>query len=313
MNQHWEDPNGTKLGWEECDEKCKVEEYEKCDISKCVFPFEVGGYSYTGCTNNFFPYSSTQTFCVTNQEMFDLHCFATTPDTALLDTSFLPGWQPCSSKCPLDHKVCDECEFPFEYDGLIFDKCTTYRSDISDETKNQPVPWCKVNGSKFSYSHDIDFHWQYCSKDCVKGMYEGHHNRCNCLFNNYYNEIEKFLNVLDVTHIDDVNLIAAISTASFILLIVFIGLLIAKRRSIEPRGTNVTYETQTSSIPLEEIDLHNSDAENDNNEDTNLIPNWMTNYESMIFPQECVTKDVLLGKGQYGCVYKGKLYQGNSV
>ena len=57
----------------------------------------------------------------------------------------------------------------------------------------------------------------------------------------------------------------------------------------------------------------NSGDEKITDEQTSLIPNWLMMNKSMIFSQESVKKDELLGKGQYGCVYKGKLFQGNAA
>ena len=96
--------------------------------------------------------------------------------------------------------------------------------------------------------------------------------------------------------------IATSSTASILVLMVAITCFIVRRR----------YKVSRRVIWVENK-FHSSDSENENAEITSLIPNWLMMNKHMIFPEESVKKDKLLGKGQYGCVHKGKLFQGNAV
>ena len=43
------------------------------------------------------------------------------------------------------------------------------------------------------------------------------------------------------------------------------------------------------------------------------LPDWLSDRKEMIFLQKYVVKGKLLGKGQFGNVYKGKLHQGSAV
>ena len=43
------------------------------------------------------------------------------------------------------------------------------------------------------------------------------------------------------------------------------------------------------------------------------LPNWLKDKREMVFLKKCIVKGKLLGKGQFGNVYKGKLHQGNAV
>ena len=60
---------------------------------------------------------------------------------------------------------CDECKLPFEYDGMMFDGCTSYRwaSNINNE---QPMSWCVTD--KEAFKDDEATGWDYCSVDCLK-------------------------------------------------------------------------------------------------------------------------------------------------
>ena len=51
----------------------------------------------------------------------------------------------------------------------------------------------------------------------------------------------------------------------------------------------------------------------EDNKQTNILPKWIAMYEHMIFDQKYLRKEELLGQGQYGSVFKGKLILGNAV
>ena len=51
----------------------------------------------------------------------------------------------------------------------------------------------------------------------------------------------------------------------------------------------------------------------ENNNEEEIIPDWLKSKPDMIYPARCIEQGQLLGRGQYGLVYKGKLSQGNAV
>ena len=61
---------------------------------------------------------------------------------------------------------------------------------------------------------------------------------------------------------------------------------------------------------LEKEKLKEADEDN---KQKNIVPEWLAMYESMIFDQKYIRKEELLGQGQYGSVFKGKLILGNAV
>ena len=44
-----------------------------------------------------------------------------------------------------------------------------------------------------------------------------------------------------------------------------------------------------------------------------MLPNWLQEKKAMIFPRKSILKGELLGRGNFGSVFKGKLIQGNAV
>ena len=100
------------------------------------------------------------------------------------------------------------------------------------------------------------------------------------------------------------------------LLIVGIVLLICYRRKgskvYKPTGLDdwKISPSTTEMNPLYHTD--ESDTEENNNEES-IIPQWLTLKPEMVYQPQCIEQGQALGHGQYGTVYKGKLYQGNAV
>ena len=64
---------------------------------------------------------------------------------------------------------------------------------------------------------------------------------------------------------------------------------------------------------LEENEWNTNKSEEDYENKISEIPSWLKNKQNMIFHPNCIKRDTLLGTGNYGRVYKGKLVQGNAV
>ena len=164
-SKNWIFPNGTKAGWQPCDSSCDTEkdEYvrEKCNTSKCQFPFSYGNHIYHKCTTIDFSHSG---WCVTNQSSFDAgnQKFHLSPVNA---TQI--GFQVCSSLCPFEHKVCKECENQYYYKKRKFTGCITIDSDIWDKEQKSKVPWCIVNQTSYDLTGELG--WDYCSWECTAG------------------------------------------------------------------------------------------------------------------------------------------------
>ena len=127
--------------------------------NECTFPFIYYGRSYNKCILG----SNSYPWCVTNQHDFDQL-------EGWLDDDFQQiGWKFCSSTSPLKPKICNECEFPFEYDDIEFNGCTTHPYENLDVTNprlyrtNPPLAWCATN---ISGGNLVD--WEYCSPDCKR-------------------------------------------------------------------------------------------------------------------------------------------------
>ena len=87
--------------------------------------------------------------------------------TYLVHTSFVLKAQ------TQDHTVqsCEECEFPFDFNGRTYHKCT-YRSThiITNNTKKDfSRSWCVTNKTAFNAeSTKTKNGWKYCKEECLK-------------------------------------------------------------------------------------------------------------------------------------------------
>ena len=67
------------------------------------------------------------------------------------------------------------------------------------------------------------------------------------------------------------------------------------------------------SIAWKENELYESKQSLAKSEVPSSWPEWLKDKREMVFLKKCIVKGKLLGKGQFGNVYKGKLHQGNAV
>ena len=113
-------------------------------------------------------------------------------------------------------------------------------------------------------------------------------------------------------------------TSLVVLAIIFLFLLIVgitlviryhKKRSKRYKQTGLDVwkisPSTTEMNPLYHTD--ESDNEEENNNKEAIIPKWLTKKPEMIYQPQCIEQGQVLGHGQYGTVYKGKLNQGHAV
>ena len=159
-NSHlWTSPNGSRIGWEYCDERyCKIEDIRDCNTNRCLWSYyydDPEEHLYTSCTIDYYPHPH-QGYCVTNQTKFDsIYGF---------DDQKPYGWTTCSGKCSLENTICEECDFPFKYDGDTYYSCIVHGSEIFVSSEEK-LPWCVVNKTEFVESEG-NGGWEYCSRDC---------------------------------------------------------------------------------------------------------------------------------------------------
>ena len=60
-------------------------------------------------------------------------------------------------------------------------------------------------------------------------------------------------------------------------------------------------------------DVESNMAEFSSNAEDWMFPNWLHQKKEMIFPRKSIIKGECIGRGHFGCVFKGKLIQGNAV
>ena len=85
---------------------------------------------------------------------------------------------------------------------------------------------------------------------------------------------------------------------------------------IKKRGQSSDQISSTNPIPSivwRQNTLYESKESLVKSEGPLCLPDWLRDRTEMIFSKSSIVKGELLGKGQFGNVYKGKLHQGNAV
>ena len=101
-----------------------------------------------------------------------------------------------------------------------------------------------------------------------------------------------------------------------IILIVLVTILSITLYYIKKRDQSSVQSSSTNpiqSIVWKQNDLYESKQSLAKSEGPSCLPDWLRDITEMIFSKASIIKGKLLGKGQFGNVYKGKLHQGNAV
>ena len=119
---------------------------------------------------------------------------------------------------------------------------------------------------------------------------------------------------VSVSSRSSVLIISSISAAVGIL--VFIIILASKlyyiNKIAQPVAQNLS-NNPLQSIAWKENELYESKQSLAKSEAPSSWPDWLKDKKEMVFLKNSIVKGKLLGKGQFGNVYKGKLHQGNAV
>ena len=101
-----------------------------------------------------------------------------------------------------------------------------------------------------------------------------------------------------------------------IILVVLVTILSITHYYIKKRNQSLVQSSSTNpiqSIVWKQNDLYESKQSLAKSEGPLCLPDWLRDRTEMIFSKTSIIKGKLLGKGQFGNVYKGKLHQGNAV
>ena len=101
-----------------------------------------------------------------------------------------------------------------------------------------------------------------------------------------------------------------------IILVVLVTILSVTLYYIKKRDQSSVQSSSTNpiqSIVWKQNDLYESKQSLAKSEGPLCLPDWLRDRTEMIFSKTSIVKGKLLGKGQFGNVYKGKLHQGNAV
>merc|ERR1712032_894466 len=132
------DENAQILEWEMCKEPCKDGKNNvTCDL--CKFPFSYNEVEYNSCTME----GEESLWCATEVD----------ENTQMLD------WSWCKEPCSDDEKnlvTCDLCKFPFSYNEVEYNSCTT---------EDEELLWCATEVDENAQMLD----WEMCKEPCKDG------------------------------------------------------------------------------------------------------------------------------------------------
>ena len=106
------------------------------------------------------------------------------------------------------------------------------------------------------------------------------------------------------------------ASVGVIILVVLVTILSITHYYIKKRNQSLVQSSSTNpiqSIVWKQNDLYESKQSLEKSEGHLCLPDWLKDRSEMIFSKASIVKGKLLGKGQFGNVYKGKLHQGNAV
>ena len=120
--------------------------------------------------------------------------------------------------------------------------------------------------------------------------------------------------IVSVSSRSSVLIISSISAAVGILVFIIIlaSTLYYINKIAQPVAQNLS-NNPLQSIAWKENELYESKQSLAKSEAPSSWPDWLKDKKEMVFLKNSIVKGKLLGKGQFGVVYKGKLHQGNAV
>ena len=119
---------------------------------------------------------------------------------------------------------------------------------------------------------------------------------------------------VSVSSRSSVLIISSVSVAVGILVFIIIlaSTLYYINKIAQPVAQNLS-NNPLQSIAWKENELYESKQSLAKSEAPSSWPDWLKDKKEMVFLKNSIVKGKLLGKGQFGNVYKGKLHQGNAV
>ena len=123
--------------------ECKTEDDRQCKI-----PFSFGGKTFDSCML-WHKNGEKATVCLPKLKQ-TIKSYSTGSDLKY-----------CSKECPIERTVCDECIFPFLYNGKTHNTCLKWHKGA-----NSYPTWCATALDLNNEFKNGDRHWGHCSDDC---------------------------------------------------------------------------------------------------------------------------------------------------
>ena len=106
--------------------------------------------------------------------------------------------------------------------------------------------------------------------------------------------------------------IISVAVGILVFIIILASTLYYINKIAQPVAQSLSHNPLTS-IAWKENELYESKQSLAKSEAPSSWPDWLKDKREMVFLKNSIVKGKLLGKGQFGNVYKGKLHQGYAV
>ena len=106
--------------------------------------------------------------------------------------------------------------------------------------------------------------------------------------------------------------IISVAVGILVFIIILASTLYYINKIAQPVAQNLS-NNPLQSIAWKENELYESKQSLAKSEAPSSWPDWLKDKKEMVFLKNSIVKGKLLGKGQFGNVYKGKFHQGNAV
>ena len=127
-----------------------------CDKG-CDFTFTHHGNVYNGSC--LIDGNVPTPFCITNEVVFNGE------EDLYFENGTKTGWKECNGKCP-NEKFCPKCELNYRYKEKYYNNCIYYDNQSGEENYQviATLPWCIIDSTAFELNPYKG--WSYCSDEC---------------------------------------------------------------------------------------------------------------------------------------------------
>ena len=253
-------------------------------------------------------------FCITNEVVFN------DVQDLYFENGTKTGWEECNKKCPME-KFCPKCEANYRYKEKYYNNCIYYDNQSGEENYGirASLPWCIIDSTAFEVNPRKG--WSYCSDECIiEEDIESIEVKASI-----ERAVAKLASIEQATEQDSIYIIIILIVLIVLVSIPFSWLLyqrlIIDRNNhncpSEDVKTRAEYEHKSSSnhsdealVRLSEVTkIHFIPKENNEIQLHKFEKHFRSSDRSYEIDRSEFTIGELLGKGNFGVVYKGELHE----